>query len=108
MDAASTERIIIAVIAFIPSLFCSLILLYLKRNFDRRDKKEECQETARIENNTLLLKGVSVSLAMGEVTAEAVVTHTWNGEMESVRKDARQTKKDIDTFVFRQCSKTTS
>ena len=57
-------------IAAIPSIICGGgVLWYLKRYFDKRDKREEAVEKARVQNNVLLLKGVSASLALSEATA---------------------------------------
>ena len=91
-------------LATIPSLFCGLMLWYLARRIDKRDKQDEVREKARIENNVLVLKGVSASLALGEATAEAIETQHCNGEMHEARVYARQTKRDIEHFMLRQGS----
>ena len=88
----------------VPSLVMGIILWYIKRYFDKRDKKEETRERARIKNNVLLLMGVSASLALGEATAEAIKTQRCNGEMEEARVYALQVKHQIKDFMYQQGS----
>ena len=99
----------------IPTLVCGIILWYIKRYFDKRDKKEEerekqralqeeRRELRRIQHNALLLKGVSASLSLGEATAEAIETQHWNGEMSDARVHAKTVKRDIEEFICQQAS----
>lgn len=88
----------------IPSIIPGIILWYITKRFAKQDKREEAHEKARALNNTLLLKGVSAALALGEATAEAIETQHWNGEMNDARMYAKQTKRDIECFMFEQSS----
>ena len=91
-------------VAIVPSLFCGILLWYIARRFQKQDKREEAREAARTCNNVLLLKGVSAALSLGEATAEAIQTQHWNGEMNDARAYAKQTKRDIESFMLQQGS----
>lgn len=92
------------VISISSTVFCGLILWYIKRYFDNRDKKEEIKEQARIKNNVLLLKGLAASLSLGDATAEAIETQHWNGKMKDARTQAHDARVAIDDFMFGQGS----
>lgn len=87
-------------IAIIPSVCCGILLWYIARKFQLQDKKAESREAARLQNNVLLLKGVSASLSLGDATASAIETQNWNGEMSDARTHAKQVKRDIEFFMI--------
>ena len=94
-------------IAAIPSVICGGVLWYLKRYFDKRDKREEAAEKTRVQNNVLLLKGVSASLALSEATAGAIERSDivkCNGEMAEAKRYAVTVKHEIKDFMYCQGS----
>lgn len=90
--------------SIIPAVFCGVLLWYIKRYFDKLDRKQEATAKACIQKDVLLLKGVSASLSLGEATAEAIETQHWNGEMTDARAHAKNVKRDIEEFMCQQAS----
>lgn len=91
-------------VGIIPAIISGLALWYIKKLFDKREVRDEAREQARIKNNVLLLKGISVSLELGEVTADAVVTKMVSSRMVDAREAAKHVKHEIDDFTREQGS----
>lgn len=102
------ENVIPLTVTILPSIISGIFLIYVRRYFDRRDKKESSLEEARIRNNELLLRGISASLSLGVETATAIKRSniaSCNGEMDDAKKEALSIKKEIETFTTKQSSK---
>lgn len=89
-------------IGMIPAILSGVFLWKIKDEFSKREKKTEKLEEARIKNNELVLRGVSASLALGEATADAIITNSYDGLMEEARLQAKSIKKEIDSFTRNQ------
>lgn len=90
------------IVAVIPSLLSGLILFYIKKRDDRSARKEQEKERAQIGLYSILLRGLGVSLELGEATAIAIRDHKFNGELEAARENARVVQQDIQAFVIDQ------
>lgn len=93
------------ILNLILTFLTGVLLWYIKRLFSKRDAQDKIKEEATIKNNTLLLKGVSASLGLGEETANFVVTKTGRHELDEARQDAREARKAIEDFTKIQTSK---
>jgi hypothetical protein len=92
----------VIIISSIPALVSGLVLWYIKRLFDKRDARDKAAEEARVNNNILLLRGVSASLLLGNATAEAIEKQVWNGDLRDAKEQAQRVKHEIDNFTIEQ------
>lgn len=95
--------------AGVPSIISGLLILWLTRRIDKKDKEREEREQVRIKNETMLIKLTMASLSLGEATAEAVQripdAHC-NGDMTAALDFAKDTKAAYRDFEHEQTAKT--
>lgn len=89
----------------IPSLFASLIILWVQHIMKKRDTQEREREAARQKNNVLLIRMVGASIELGEATAHAVQLGHPNGDIETALDCARQIKEEQKEFLTEQSQK---
>lgn len=92
----------------VPSLFASLMILWMQRIAKKRDAQEREREAARQKNNVLLIRMVGASIALGEATAHAVQLGHPNGDIETALACARQVKEEQKDFLTEQAQKNIS
>ena len=85
----------IALGAGIPSTITGLLVAWLVKRQNDRDK-------AREDINVLLIQGVGASISLGEAVAIAQKNGTSNGETDKALKYAKDTKHDITNFLTKQ------
>lgn len=90
-------------IAFgIPSAVTGFFFWLIKRELGKKEAKDETREQARIKHEILMIRGVNASLALGQATANAIKTHTCNGEMTKALDYASKVKHDTKDFLTEQ------
>lgn len=98
----SAEIIITILAAAVPSLLSTLILFYIKKRDAVNTMKQVGKDKTQITFYRTVLKGLSVSLELGEATAIALKNQTFNGELETARANARTVDSEIHLFMLEQ------
>lgn len=88
--------------ASVPSAVTAFCFWNIQRNITKRDKQRDELEKARERNQVLLIKSIGASLALGEATAEALMTGKTNGEMKAALEYARKVKREQKDFLTEQ------
>ena len=89
------EILSIAIAAGVPSTATGLLVGWLVKRQNGRDK-------AREEINILLIQGVDASICLGEATAIALRDGKTNGETKDALKYAANAKHNITNFLTKQ------
>lgn len=90
------------VMAIVPSIIVSLVMLYWGRQQTKRDVKIESRATIRKEESLLCLKVNMATAKMAEATALAVKRGKTNGEMTEALEELESVKKEYYGFLNRQ------
>lgn len=90
------------VIAVIPSAVTGFCFWNIQQSIIKRDKRIEELDQAREKNQVLLIKSIGASLALGEATAEALISGKTNGEMTKALEYARRVKHEQKDFLTEQ------
>lgn len=89
--------------AGIPSAITAFCIWNIERKITNSDRKMDEKERAKEENELLLIKLASASLALGEATAEAVQripdAHC-NGDMHAALEYARKVKHEHKDMLY--------
>lgn len=86
----------------IPSAVMGLIVWFLKRHIDARDKDQEKKNEAQQRLMVLLVQSTRASIALGEATAHAMQRGHTNGDMEAALKYASDVKHEQKDFLAEQ------
>lgn len=86
----------------VPSAIMGLIVWFLKRRIDARDKDLEEKNKAQQKLMVLLVQSTRASIALGEATAHAMQRGHTNGDMEAALKYAADVKHEQKDFLAEQ------
>ncbi|HAN20433.1 MAG: serine/threonine protein kinase [Clostridiales bacterium GWF2_36_10] len=87
-------------IAFgIPSSITGFFIWQLKRSIDKAEKARQEREVSRVQNETLVVKGLGAAFALGEAAAEAIQKGEHNGELSAALAYAQKVKHEQKDFL---------
>ena len=95
-------EILTIIISLVSSIISGMVLFYLKRFFEKRDKDEENKAKARAKENVLILKSID---AIGKLTyadAIAIRDGKTNGEMKSAIAEYNEVKDELYQYLLEQ------
>lgn len=89
----------------IPSAITGFCFWLLERRIDRREKEQDKKDTARRQNEVIIIESVNAAIALGEATARAVQripdAHC-NGDMHEALEYATSIKHKHKDFITEQ------
>lgn len=104
MGVVETILAIVAA-AGIPSAVTGLLVWWLKKQIDKKDKHAEERENGREQFNVCLVQGVFASISVAEATARAVQripdAHC-NGDMSAALEHSKRVKNALRDFLTSQ------
>lgn len=86
----------------IPSAITGFCFWCLEKRIDKRNKELDEKESAREENEILMVKSIGAAIALGEAAALALKNGHTNGETEAALEYARNVKHEQKEFLQRQ------
>ena len=93
------------IISICASIISGMVLFFLKRYFDRREKEEKERDEVFAKENILILKTID---AVGKLTyadALAIRDGKTNGEMKEAIEAYKKADKELYEFLLEQNSK---
>lgn len=94
-----------AFLAVIPSAVIGIIVWRFEKKVEKSMKRQEERELVRQENQVLLCQAVGASIALGEVTAQALKEGHTNGTLEKTLAYASEIKEAQNAFLSKQAAK---
>lgn len=82
------------------SLLSGGVLFFLKRYFDKRDRKDEQSEARRHEKDKLLFKSIKSIGDLAAASATALVSGKPNGECHKALADYDKVDKEVYEFLI--------
>lgn len=86
----------------LPAATVGFFFYLVKRELNKKEKREIQREEAREEHNVLITQAVFASLSLGEATAHAIKTGKCNGEMSNALDYAVKVKHNAKDFLTKQ------
>lgn len=86
----------------VPSAVTGLCFWIIQRGIAKRDAKRDERETAREQNEILLIRSVGAAIALGEATACAIRDGRCNGDMNAALEYAQKIKHEQKDFMTEQ------
>ena len=86
----------------IPSAIMGIIVWFLKKRIDGREKDQEDKNRAQQQLMILLVQSTRASIALGEATAHAMQRGHTNGDMEAALEYAAEVKHQQKNFLAEQ------
>ena len=104
MIQADFGALVVAFVAAmgIPSAVMGVIVWFMKRRIDKKDKETEKKTEAQQELMILLVKSTRASIALSEATAHAIQHGHTNGDMEAALTFATAVKNEQKDFLAEQ------
>ena len=93
------------IISICASIISGMVLYFLKRYFDKREKEEKARDEVFAKENILILKTID---AVGKLTyadALAIRDGKTNGEMKEAIEAYKKADKELYEFLLEQNSK---
>ena len=93
------------IISICASIISGMVLFFLKRYFDRREKEEKERDEVFAKENILIMKSIE---AIGKLTyadAIAIRDGKTNGEMKEAIEAYKKTDQELYEFLLEQNSK---
>ena len=94
------------IISICASIISGMVLFFLKRYFDRREKEEKERDEVFAKENILIMKSIE---AIGKLTyadAIAIRDGKTNGEMKEAIEAYKKADQELYEFLLEQNSKT--
>jgi len=85
-----------------PSIISGIMLWWIKKYVDRKEREDERLEQSRVEYTLFVLKGITASLSLGEATANFIEREVSSQELADARIYATEIKREIKNFMFKQ------
>ena len=86
----------------LPTATVGFFFYLIKRELNKKEKREIEREQAREEHNILTTQAVFASLSLGEATARAIQTGKSNGELSNALEYAVRVKHNSKDFLTKQ------
>jgi hypothetical protein len=86
----------------VPSAVTGLCFWIIQRSITKRDAKRDERESAREQNEILLIRSVGAAIALGEATACAIRDGKCNGDMNAALEYAQKIKHEQKDFMTEQ------
>lgn len=93
-------NVLAIVISVLGSVVSGTALYFLKRYFDKRDRKDEQTETRRHEKDKLLFKSIKSVGDLAAASATALVSGKPNGECHKALADYDKIDKEVYDFLI--------
>jgi len=106
LDPAIIALLSATIAGLVSALMSGIIVQTVNRKLSKREMareaKEDERERSHKEYNMLMLRGLMASLSLGEATADAVESGTYNGKQQKAREYAEDVKHGMQEFMYRQ------
>jgi len=86
----------------VPTSFIGFMIWKLQRSIDKREAERCKLELANERNQVLIIKSITITMELAEVTAKALRDGHTNGELEEALKLAGCAKRDQRDFLTAQ------
>lgn len=93
------------IFSILASIISGMVLFFLKRYFEKKEKQDEEKFKARAKENVLILKSID---AIGKLTyadAIAIRDGKTNGELKSAIKEYSEVKDELYDYLLEQNAK---
>ena len=93
------------IISVLASIISGMVLFFLKRYFERKEKAEVEKEKAKQKENVLILKSIDAIGKLTYANAIAIRDGKTNGELKSAISDYNGIQKELYNYLLEQNSK---
>ena len=92
-------------ISIAASIISGMVLFFLKRYFDKKEKNETEREKAKQKENVLTLKSIDAIGKLTYANSIAIRDGKTNGELKSAIKDYNEIKTELYDYLLEQNSR---
>ena len=93
------------IISVLASIISGMVLFFLKRYFENKEKAEREKEKAKQKENVLILKSIDSIGKLTYANSIAIRDGKTNGELKSAIADYNNTSKELYEYLLEQNAK---
>ncbi len=93
------------IISIVASIISGMVLFFLKRYFDKKDKEEKKREDAKAKESVLILKSLDAVGKLTYANSVAIRDGKTNGELKGAINDYNEVKDELYEYLLEQNAK---
>ncbi len=93
------------IVSVLASIISGMVLFFLKKYFDKKERSDKEKEKAKAKENVLILKSIDAIGKLTYANSIAIRDGKTNGELRAAIKDYNEVKDELYEYLLEQNAK---